>query len=718
MATASDAMTPPESRLALRASSPARAIWESRRELQAKIDVMAFMGLHVYDPAWNSLSQRTPNQPSSIKANTMYSASFRECTLTIFGTRQSMTIPVQTCTRVGDVKSAIAARAMVSQERVSFVIKQGCTWAVQLDSAEVGRRVIVKGIKSFDPEPYKYPHPTGIIGAGYNGLKHALYWLHHGDSNFVIFERWDKVGGTAWLKQANKTSKLQTELAAFHVWFGMEWGADNKKLTYPTEWSTWPGKEETIKHMQHAAERYGILPYIRFKTNVSKVDIVGRMQDLDRSYNFTVQDLDKNNAESSFMVSNLLHFPGAYYNPRIINYPGEEEFGGRVGYGMADDIPFDNLKGKCTAILGNGAFAVENIRTCMEYGASKVYIVTRRKNLALPRLCCWFCHQAVFPVPAAMLLNSMEPMYKACGFGDPWSYHSVYGSREKMNATIRSNSRFGIGDVTFLAVATGRCEYVQDLLKRCSSQTLHLEGGRKLEGVHNIIKALGLIADFEADRMHRIKEMIGMWPDGDNRRFLFADPLGMNAANFMSHSAGPGCYSQSVSVKFFLDYPGETTRLKAQGIEAQLPRMKATDEKPTYQVDAKYVMLVGFCVDAACPLLQAKMVGMDDYMSELYWAVNPFESFWKECVDSWDKYQEDWRNQGHEFQYVDYPYTRDMVEGWFQEYEAKVGPRRVADKAVWRPATGGHEEEDVDVGPVQYDRGNSQQWWRASGVLS
>jgi len=209
--------------------------------------------------------------------------------------------------------------------------------------------------------------------------------------------------------------------------------------------------------MEHAVERYGILPHIRFQVNVRKIDIVGRPTDLERKYDLTLHDL-KDGSESAFHASSLLHFPGAYFNPRIIDYPGEADFGGRIGYGMNNDIPFDNLEGKCTAILGNGAFAVENIRTCVEYGASKVYLVTRRRNLALPRLACWFCHQAITPVPATMLLNIMETMYSACGWGDPWGYHAVYGSRERAVCTIKSNSRFGIGDVTFLATATGRCE--------------------------------------------------------------------------------------------------------------------------------------------------------------------------------------------------------------------------------------------------------------------
>ena len=62
---------------------------------------------------------------------------------------------------------------------------------------------------------------------------------------------------------------------------------------------------------------------------------------------------------------------------------------------MGDEFIYDDgrLSGTNVAILGNGAFAVENVRTCIEFGTKKVFLVTRRKNLASPRVPCWFVHQ-------------------------------------------------------------------------------------------------------------------------------------------------------------------------------------------------------------------------------------------------------------------------------------------------------------------------------------
>merc|ERR1712007_237465 len=96
---------------------------------------------------------------------------------------------------------------------------------------------------------------------------------------------------------------------------------------------------------------------------------------------------------------------------------------------------------------------------------------------------CWFIHQAPAPVPAPHLLNMFIPMYSLCGMGDPWEYFGVQATATRQRAYITQGSRFGIGDVTFLAVAYGRMEYVVDTCKRLSKHTIHLSSGEKLENV-------------------------------------------------------------------------------------------------------------------------------------------------------------------------------------------------------------------------------------------
>mmetsp|Transcript_63406 Transcript_63406/g.147729 ORF Transcript_63406/g.147729 Transcript_63406/m.147729 type:complete len:806 (-) Transcript_63406:121-2538(-) len=701
-----------------RSISPTRSCFEMRQEAQQRLGQMAMLGLHVFNPGWNKEGFAV-RDGEVVKACHLHSGSFKECTLKIQGSSETITIPVQVCTKVWDVKCAVANQAMVSPDQLTFVTKQGCSWRIQLDTDEIGRTVTVRGIVAFAPQPHKWPHTTIMIGAGYNGIKNALLWMYENSTDFHIYEKYDRIGGHAWLVQANKTSKLQTEMGAFHVWFGMQWG-DNPKLGYPVEWSTWPKKDEVIASLQHAADVYGIVPHITFRHEVKDLMVVGKLSDHDRTYNLQIQPLERGREAFQLTTSCCYHFPGAYFNPRKIEYPGQDDADLVIGYGMNDDMPYDYLDGNRVAILGNGAFAVENIRTCMEYGAEKVYLVTRKKNLPSPRLCCWFVHQSITPVPAKMLLNCFTAMYDQCGFGDPWGYHSVYASKNKEHCTINSHSRFGIGDVTFLAVAWGRCEYVVDLLKRCTYHTLHLVSGTKLENIRVIVKALGLIADWGADRFHKIKEMIGTWPAGDHRRILFCDPLGMHAANFSSFSTGVGSYVASLRDKHLIDFPQEYYRLQATGVLEMLPKTKADLEgdKPAHQYDAKYATSVSMVVDGNLPRVQAKMAGMDTYFHVMMWRINPFEKYYAECKQSWDQYQEDWWKMGFKHEYTPFPYTKEIVTTWFEKYRQTVGPTEPNPSMTYTPRANGRvleeyvpswEREGVAMESVEEAKGEDEE---------
>merc|ERR1711998_708819 len=113
-----------------------------------------------------------------------------------------------------------------------------------------------------------------------------------------------------------------------------------------------------------------------------------------------------------------------------------------------------------------------------------------------------------------------KPMYDLAGWEDPYDFWSVHSNAARNHVTILQNSRFGIGDVTFLMVAWGLLEFVVATLKRCSRHTLHLSTGDKLENVTIILKALGLLGDWAVDKLHNMKELVGQFCAGDFRRPL------------------------------------------------------------------------------------------------------------------------------------------------------------------------------------------------------
>mmetsp|Transcript_124082 Transcript_124082/g.397063 ORF Transcript_124082/g.397063 Transcript_124082/m.397063 type:complete len:747 (+) Transcript_124082:89-2329(+) len=647
---------------------PTLAVWRGRAEAREQISSMVNAGLHVFNPDWQRFGPGTL-EPGMTSRGKKYSATFRDITLKIFGSGERLSFPVQTCTKVGDVKEALASALMVDAIDLEFLVKQGCSTRKQLDHEEVARQVIIKGIISFKAQAHKWEHPTAVIGAGYHGLKTCMIYAKSGNSNFVCFDRNDKVGGYCWITAANKNSKLQTEFGSFHVWWGEEMVKEG--VGYPTkDWGIWPRKDKVLEHFQFAAEHYGLLPHIRFNCNVANIDTIGGKKDHGRYYMLGVQSLTDSGKSDQVPCSVIYNFPGSMTKNRIIDYPGEDEFDGHIGYGMNDDCPYEHLEGNTLAILGNGAFAVENARTAIEYGATKVYMVTRRKNLASPRVPCWFVHQGPLPTPGALVLKMFEPMYKLAGFDSPWDYWSVHATADRARVNIIQNSRFGIGDVTFLAVACGKLVYVEDTLKRCTRHTLHLTSGEKLEGVKVLLKSLGLLGDYEVDRLHKMKQMVGSYCDGDWRRVLMIDATGMNAANFTTFSTGIGTKGFVMSHKYLHDHPKEYYKMEKDGYLEQLPTNPANEkeDKPAYVVDVRYSMSSAIIMETMCPRCGAANAGDPIYKHKMYHAAHPLDYFLEIASKEWDDYQATWKTQGCTAPYVPYPYTREMIEGYFKEY--------------------------------------------------
>jgi len=599
---------------------------------------------------------------------------FVGATLAIGGVAETLTVPVRSDTKISVLRKAVAAACRCDAGAISMATKDGVALG---DNDHPSGVTMVTGIKSFKPAPHAWPHPVAVIGAGYNGLKTAMEYLKHGQENITLFDRNDRVGGHCWITAANAQSKIQTEFGSFHIGFGPEYVAEGKfggPGVWPKGWYTWIKKADVLRHFEQAAEEYGINSHCCFNTNVSELEIVGGATSPDRYYKLKV-DSNKGDKSFDFNCSVMYNFPGSMTRNRIVEYPGESEFGGPIGYGMSDEFDYASAEKKNVAIIGNGAFAVENVRSCLEHGANKVYIVTRRKNLASPRLPCWFVHQGPVPTPARMVLTMFEPMYRLCGMGDPWSYWSVHASKDRQNVTIMQNSRFGIGDVTFLAVAYGKLVYVQDTVERMSKHTLHLTTGAKLEDVFAVNKSLGLMGDWSFDKLHQQKQMVGMWLSGDWRRTLSIDATGMNAANFKTFSLGIGVHGGVKGSKYLHDFPEEYYRLEAAGLLQALPVSRADEanDKPAYVTDVKYMMSAGIVLSSMCPQMDAQSAHDGEYMHCLYHQIHKTDEFLEQAVEDWDKYQKMFKDQGNDHEYIKYPYTKEVLSGFFKTFNADLG---------------------------------------------
>lgn len=581
-------------------------------------------------------------------------------TLKCHGSGEVLSLPVLTCTKVREVKAMLSQRLGVDAALLRFVYKAGCTYRVNSDLEEIARRVVVHGLDSFSRVKKIYDHPHAIIGAGHLGLKLAMTWLMEGFENFVLFERIGQVGGTSWRRQANVTSRLQTEAAVYHLEYHDQNGWPEDAVTNP-----WPSSGQLLKHFEEVSERFGILPHIRFHTNVTNINIVASdARDFwSQTYELT---LEKNGLESKMEMASVAFFPGNLTNPKKVHYQGEDQFDGDIVYGISSSYDYSRCTDRNVAIVGSGAFAVENVRTCVEFHVKKIYMICRRKTLAMPRVVSWLINQSRDFISAGLMLEAMGPMYDLIGV-DQWQYYAVSSNGSRTNVHIRQASRFGIGDVYYLAMYYGKCEHLVDDIKRVSRHRVHLKSERTLEDVTSLLKLLGFTGEFENDKLMKLKELFGFWCNKDFRRYIVAEPLGVDANNFGCTSFSPGGISWAEQQVHMLAYPKDWAYIKDNSV-MPVHTADPSIDRPAYVVEARHGALVGITLGAIIPMIAERNAVTGPLKRTRMWQIHPPRKFLELAAQEWTKYSEQFQAEGLcDLPPPPYPYTLDLVESYLRK---------------------------------------------------
>jgi len=591
------------------------------------------------------------------------------------GTQQEMSMPVEVHTKVREVKYVLCQKLAIEPDQLKFLVKQ-CSSIKQLREVdEMASAVLVKGVKSFEREKTQYPHPLCIIGAGHSGLRQALSFLKEGIGDFTIYDKHEKVGGTAWVTNANPTSKLQTELGVYHLQYDKDYPIPRATM------KTWPTRDDLLEHFREVSREYGILAHVQLRTEVTEIHVEVRDKDLafhnPRKQQYAVVTRRTDDAageETDVAFAAVAAYPGTLVSPLRLDYKGEDAFEGQIGYGMFSEFDYAAVRGQAPAIIGFGAFAVENIRTCLESGAQKVWLVCRRKNIAMPRVVSWFVNQSIYPPPGAMVMEAMQPMYDFIP-DDPWTYYGIMSNKDRTTCTIRQKSRFGIGDAYFLACHYRRAEVLVDAVKRLKPRQVLLESGEKLHADH-LIKVLGFRGDFSVDKVMGIKEMVGFFANGDYRRWVCAEFPGIDAGKFGGTSFSPGGIQNAEFYSWFINYPKDLAAVFNNNV---LPRKKPDKEKivPCYVWDARQgssIMMMlssgiipelGELAASYGPLNRAKQL-----------EAHPLEQFIDECADEWYMYCRMFKASGDDRPFPPYPYShayvRDLCKRNDEEGEADM----------------------------------------------
>lgn len=176
-----------------------------------------------------------------------------------------------------------------------------------------------------------------IIGSGFSGLGMAIRLKQQGLDDFVVFEKAQSVGGT-W--RDNHYPGIACDVQSHLYSFSFAPNPDWSRMFSPGA--------EIRRYLEHCAERFGILPHVRFGAQIVRA----AWQEADRVWLLTTADGRMHRARV------LIAGMGGLSRPAIPAIAGLTTFKGEVFHSAEWNHAYD-LRGKRVAVIGTGASAIQ-----------------------------------------------------------------------------------------------------------------------------------------------------------------------------------------------------------------------------------------------------------------------------------------------------------------------------------------------------------------------
>jgi len=238
-----------------------------------------------------------------------------------------------------------------------------------------------------------------VVGAGAGGML-AAYEFRRLGLKVRILEKSQRVMG-CWQTAANDTSHVAVSEATYRFPGKPQKNSGNN----PT--SDYPTKKEVLERGQRFFRKYRLSPITEFGAEVTNIqdfapENLGTLNLAGIGASIGIRRREKNCVDITYNIRQgatgavsekkirargVYIATGAQTKQRQHTFPGEQNFEGQVAYGSANDLHeiIPNVKGKKVAIIGGGAFAIENARTMLLNGAAHVTIIHRSKMQVWPR---------------------------------------------------------------------------------------------------------------------------------------------------------------------------------------------------------------------------------------------------------------------------------------------------------------------------------------------
>jgi cation diffusion facilitator CzcD-associated flavoprotein CzcO len=203
-------------------------------------------------------------------------------------------------------------------------------------------------------------HRIAIVGTGFAGLGMAIKLKEEGEHDFVLLERAGDIGGT-WRDNTYPGCRcdVPSHLYSFSFAPNPDWS------------STFSPQDEILDYLKDCAERFGVMPHVRFHTELESAS----WDDDDALWRIETSD-------SPITADILIAGQGPLSDPSLPEVPGLDTFEGTAFHSAQWDHDHD-LTGERVAVIGTGASAIQFVPE-IQPRVAKLHVLQRTAPWVIP----------------------------------------------------------------------------------------------------------------------------------------------------------------------------------------------------------------------------------------------------------------------------------------------------------------------------------------------
>jgi cation diffusion facilitator CzcD-associated flavoprotein CzcO len=224
------------------------------------------------------------------------------------------------------------------------------------------------------------PYRIVIVGSGFGGIAMAIALKKAGFTDFSILERSDDIGGV-WRDNIYPGAACDVPSRLYSYSFEQKY-----------DWSeSFAPQREIHDYLRRCAEKYGVLPHIRFNTEI-------RSATFDEGVgSWMLNTVEGEEIEADIFISAM----GLFNRFKLPDIPGRDDFTGTTFHSSHWNHEYV-LDGKTVAVIGTGASAIQfvpeiakQVERLSVFQRTPHYIMPKEKRGSSPAERSWFARSSL-----------------------------------------------------------------------------------------------------------------------------------------------------------------------------------------------------------------------------------------------------------------------------------------------------------------------------------